>query len=279
LGGIAEFTYLIALLNTVMSLIVIYLFNYSNRSLYKWIDIIKVLKGLQTMDTIGIHEKKYMEMFIVKIRIIKTIMKTTIYSASIFLSITCITILIVFFDSFSNIYFAILNAIFFCLWAYSALSYTLISFLYFFIVCYYCKMKFKLLNNMIEKRRMFAGIKLVNDVVFEHNSICNEVLFYNKFWKKYLFIMIYALTPINLMLIQLIFFEDLQIAALIAAMATVTGLLFTLLMFNLITASINREASKSYKHLLKLNISVFYFQDSKTKIRVLSISTFFLISI
>jgi hypothetical protein len=59
------------LFGALMTLRLIYLFNYSDESLYEWLDIIKVLKGLKNMDSIGLKNEKEYESFVQRIKYFK----------------------------------------------------------------------------------------------------------------------------------------------------------------------------------------------------------------
>ena len=56
-GGITEYFNITAFIAAIMCTRITYLFNYSNASHYKWLDIIKAIKGLQTMESIGFYDK------------------------------------------------------------------------------------------------------------------------------------------------------------------------------------------------------------------------------
>jgi len=272
-GGIPQFNYMMGIIASVTSLRLVYLFNYSQNSLYKWLDIIKVLKGLQTMDTIGIRDQEKFKLFVMITKSMKFLMEIALYSAAVSLVIMCATVLILFRNSFSIIGFGILNSIYFCFWCYSVLLITTYTFLYFFITCYYCRLRLKSLNQNMLKKYEFSSSRLLNDILDEQNAIINEIISHNKFWKKYYFAMNYALIPFNLMVLQQIFFENLPLHSLISLSSLAVGYLISFLVLNLVTASVNREVSKSYKNLYKLYILIVSLRFTNVKIKVfLSIS-------
>jgi hypothetical protein len=61
LGGLTQFVYATRLFGAVMTRRLLHLFNYSDESLYKWLDIIKVLKGLENKDSIGLKNEEIYE--------------------------------------------------------------------------------------------------------------------------------------------------------------------------------------------------------------------------
>jgi len=102
-GGITEFYYIICAIASAMTLRVVLVFKYSDIRLYRWLDIIKVLKGLQTMDTIGIFDENEMRRFVKRVKYLRFLKKITIICASASIQILCAFILISYFDSFTSI--------------------------------------------------------------------------------------------------------------------------------------------------------------------------------
>ena len=83
-SGLTQFIYAIYLLGSVLSLRLIYIFNYSDESLYKWLDIIEVLKGLKSLDSIGPENNKQYELFVKRIKFFKFLIEISIKIDSIF---------------------------------------------------------------------------------------------------------------------------------------------------------------------------------------------------
>jgi hypothetical protein len=133
------------------------------------------------------------------------------------------------------------------------------SLLYYFIVCYYCKIRFKSFNNKLKritKLVIFFRHKKFLDLVEEHNSICCDIFMHNDFWRKYSFTIIYTIIPCSLMNLQHLFFENINIGIRGLLLVFAIGALFSLFELNLLMASINREAQKSYTFLLKVLLDV-----------------------
>jgi len=145
------------------------------------------------------------------------------------------------------------------------------SFLYYYIVCYYCRMRFRILNNFLvlkSANKMFIKYKLIDELFQEHNSICNKIVFYNKFWKHYFFAINYALIPFNLLLMQQIIFEKTNLSIFMTLFSVLCGSLGSHLMLNSIIASSNKESSKSYKSLHNLFLNFINVINIKRKIKV-----------
>ncbi len=66
----------------IPSLRLLYLFNYSDESLYKWLDIIKVLKGLENKDSIGLNNEEKYESFVQRIKFFKFVIEITLKFSS-----------------------------------------------------------------------------------------------------------------------------------------------------------------------------------------------------
>jgi hypothetical protein len=116
--------------------------------------------------------------------------------------------------------------------------------------------------------RLIGSCKKFKALIEEHNSICNDIKLHNKFWKYYSFAITYTLIPINLMTLQQVFFEDIIIPILILAIIFLVVFSSSQVMLNSITASINKEASISYKILIRLNLDSNSYIKFKDRIKV-----------
>jgi hypothetical protein len=266
-GGITEFCYTLGLFGQIISFIIICIFNYSDSNHYKWFQIIKVFKGIQTMDSIGFYDEKAIRKLITKIKFIKFFTIILADFGTIFVCLTSLTILIIFFNSL-NIIIGTLNALWLLISTFFVLKITT-SFLYYFIVCDYCRMRFKLFNDILRNTRKISGSRKVNKLLCEHNRICGQIIGYNKFWKNFYFAINYTLIPMNLMLLQQLLFEDLMLITFIAILIISVGYSLTHFVLNHLAASINREASKSHKYLQKLFIKILSSIDPKRKLKVI----------
>jgi hypothetical protein len=255
-GGITQYFYLMAISGSVLTLRVINLFNHKNMNYFRWIKIIEALKGLKSMDTIGIKDKNEFKIFIKKMNIFLLIITST-------------TILILLYDIKDLIIYGILSVLKFSGTFYFLATIMLYSLLYYFIVCYYCKIRFKSFNNKLKriaKTIIFIHHKKVLDLVEEHDRICCDIFMHNKFWRKYSFAIVYTFIPCNLMNLQQLFFENINIGFRGLAFILGMGTLFSLFRLNSIMASINREANKSYKFMFKLLLDIK--SDMKLSIKI-----------
>ena len=106
------------------------------------------------------------------------------------------------------------------------------------------------MDNLLKDKRIKS--KSIYKFIKEHNNVCHKIYIHNKFWKNYYLALNYTLIPFNLMFLHQISFENLNIFAYIVAVISFISQFSFHLMFNLMTASINNEAKKSYKILIKI---------------------------
>jgi len=165
-----------------------------------------------------------------------------------------ITLSLLLFDSTLMIIIGFISSLIFCVEFICVAIIISYSFLYYFIVCSYCKIRFKSLNNKISESitsRPFFVTKIVSELIEEQNNICNDIIVHNEFWKKYLFVITYSLIPVNLMILHSLLFEELVKYIFALTLMVVLASSFIQFTFISMTASINKESSKTYKLLFK----------------------------
>jgi hypothetical protein len=126
------------------------------------------------------------------------------------------------------------------------------TFFYYFIVCYCVEIRFNSFNKELFERKLLFKIRHIEEIIGEHNRICNDIQEYDKFWRKYYFILCYTIIPLNLMFLQQLLFYNLIITSVITITSIIIGLILSHIILNLITASVNKNASKSHKYLFKI---------------------------
>jgi hypothetical protein len=258
-------------LGSLISLRLIYLFNYSDENLYEWLDVIEVLKGLKSVNTIGLENKEEYKLFIRRIKFFKFLVEISL-KCFVYLSFfVLITIAFLVFDTTQSIFYGILNAMFHWLWMNCSFGVQLYSFLFYFIICYYFRLRFKLLNNNIPRNSKLYVAELNARIIREHNNICNDIAKYDKFWRRFYFALTYTIIPINLMFLQQILFDDLILTAILMASMAVIIYLFSHIILNLISASINASASKSHKFLFEFQTKFLSKINVRQRIKVLII--------
>jgi hypothetical protein len=273
-GEFPEFYYLIAIFMSTFSFRILHIFNHSNSNDNEWLKIIKVLNGSQSLDSLKIYYKNEMRKYIKKIKSLNFFINLWVYSNIIINLFTTLAILFLFFDSSDLIRFGLFSAFIYLINIYFWFSIILFSFFYYFIVCFYCKTIFESFNNSIKllfdgKGKPFLKYETIDRLIKDHNSICLDIKLYNKFWQKYYFSLTYTLIPISLLLMQLLLFEEQILPLFFVTLSSVLLTITSHLMFNLISASINSEASKSFKALLKIYLKTDSLLNTKRKIKVI----------
>jgi hypothetical protein len=269
IGGIIQFHRFEVIFGLISTLIIIIHFNYSND--LSWIEIIEILKGSQSMARIGIIEKESAEKLVNKIKFMKSVIQITLYSILFSATLMSIVITIIFYDSENILKYGIPSFILFSTILFTEPTCMLYSFLYYYTVITYCKMRFILYNNALRMksgRKLFIEYRIFIKILREHNSILNAIDSYNKFWKIYYFAITYTLIPVNLMLLQQIIFEDLPITDYLVCSSLLIGYLGLHLILNLMTASVYKESAKSHKYLYEFYLNSISLLNIKSKIKV-----------
>jgi hypothetical protein len=271
LGEFPEFYYLCVVFASILCIRILHIFNHSNSNDYEWLNIIKVLNGSQSLDSLKIYNKNELQKYIQKIITFKFFLNFFFYSLLVFDFFSTLAVLFLFFNYSDLIKFGLLSAFINLINSYFWVSVIGFSFLYYFIVCLYCKTIFKSFNNSIKQLfdgKTFLKYKTIDQLMKDHNSICLDIKLYNKFWQKYYFSLTYTLIPINLIFLQLILFEDKILLLLLILISFFLGTICSHLMFNLMTASINSEALKSFNALLEMYFKTNSLLNTNRKIKV-----------
>jgi hypothetical protein len=272
-GKFPEFYYLCAISVSILSFRILHIFNHSNGHEYEWLKIIQVLNGSQSLDSLKIFNENGIRKYIRKIKSFNFFVNLFIYSTIAFHFLTAVAVLFLFFNYSDLIRFGLFSAFIYLINCYFWMTTIGFGFFYYFIVCFYCKTIFNSFNNSIKllldgKSEAFLKFKSIDQLIEDHNSICLEIKLYNKFWQKYYFSLTYTLIPMNLLLLQLILFEEQILPLFCVSLSTCLGTIFSHFMFNLITSSINSEASKSNKSLHQMYLKANSLLNANRKIKV-----------
>jgi hypothetical protein len=267
-GGLTQFAYAIGFVGAVMTLRLIHLFNYSDESLYKWLVIIKVLKGLENKYLIGLKNEENYETFAQRIKLFKFLIEITLKFVALLVFFFYVGLAILVSDTIQGLFFRILNAIFHFLWLNYALGIHLYSILFFYMCCYYFEIRFKVLNNKISKNSKLSVDKLTTSIIREHNNICKDILEYNKFWKSFYLTLTYTIIPMNLMLLQQLLLDEITLTTVLIYSMAVTIYLIIFIVLNLISAEVNKNALESHKFLFKFQTKFLSLINVKQRIKV-----------
>jgi hypothetical protein len=171
-------------------------------------------------------------------------------------------------NTIQSLFFAILNSIFHILWLNYAFGIQLYSLLFYFMSCYYTEIRFKVLNKNMSRNSKLPVFKLTERIIREHNNICNDISKYDKFWKSFYFTLTYIIIPMNLMLLQQLILDDIVFTAISIYSLGVIIYLFSHKILNLISVSVNKNASKSHMFLFKFQTKFLSSINVKQRIKV-----------
>jgi hypothetical protein len=269
-GGITVYYYAAALSVTILSLRILTLFNSSNKSYFKWFEIINTLKGIEMNDNLRISGPKEFGSFTRKIRILKILIFYLFKFFDCVWILSLITLLITFYQLEDIIKYGIIASIFHWFWYHWVAALSIYSILTFYIVCEFCRIKFKLLNDKISRILSFEFIRLsaVDEILEEHNRICQTIFLYNRFWKKFYFGLNYTSILLSLLFLQLILFETILPIPYFISLFSLLSAFFLLQTFILITASVYKKSRESHKLIFKLLIEMDSILDTRRKIKV-----------
>jgi hypothetical protein len=249
IGGIVIYVLIAVFLLALMTAGFNYRFNTGIESHMKWLQIIKVLKGVSSVEELRIPEKnKVIKLFLNTDKLYKVLkLSFNCLMTIIFLMLTAI---IVFkYDLFRAISIGLISLIVLWLHSYYIASIFYYSLMYFLIISYYCKLRMNSINEnlkiLIEK--FIVPNKSIDNLLKDHNDICNTINDYNIFWKRIYELTLYGIIPINLIFLHQIFFEDLLLINRLAFIIAVIPNLSLLFVLNFMTASVHKEVSKSYR--------------------------------
>ncbi len=262
-----QFHRLETVLSLILTLAITILFNYSHNM--QWIEIIGILKGVRIMKNMRNSDLEFWQKFINRIKFVQIIIKLAVYSSIFFLTLTLVSFVIVSHDLIEIFKYGVIGIIIYFLMGFFVMFIISHSFLYFYIVCYYCRMRFRIFNNFLETKfvnKMFLKYKLLDELFREHNS--NKIIFYNKFWKHYFFAINYTLIPAYLLSLHQIIFVDSNLLIFMTLFSCLSGSLGLHFILNLLIGSINKESSKSYKSLHNFYLNSINLVNTKRKIKV-----------
>jgi hypothetical protein len=267
-GGLTQFVYAMCLFGSVMSLVLLYLFNYSDENFYKWLDIIKVLKGLENVNSIGLKSEENYESFVQRIKLFKFVIYITLKFSNYLIFFSFIGLAFLVSNTIQSLFFGILSAVFHWYWGKYGFGVQSYSFLYYFMSCYYFEIRFKIMNKNISRNSKLPVNKLTARIIREHNNVCNDIFEYNKFWKSFYFALTYTTIPINLMLLQQLLLDDIVLTAILVYSLSAIIYSFSHIALNLISASVNKNAMESHKFLFKFQTKFSSIINVRQKIKV-----------
>jgi hypothetical protein len=269
LGMLPQYARIDTLLSLLLANGIINLFNNGNKIYIQFFDIIKVLKGKKPKELIKIYDEKEMNKFARKVKFFKTLINYGVPIGD--LTVTCLALYIL----VTGYYPLYVTEGILCVTLYLSMAYIIImvcfnGFIYFFIVCYYCKIRLKIFNKILANSKLgeFLAKPSADEIINEINDICTDISKHNKFWRKYFGVLTFSLLPLNLTGIEQIVFSDMLTIAFIFVTMFCLGTLIGHYMLNLLAASVNKEANRSYKILFKFYVENNQYLNTNRKIKV-----------
>lgn len=250
IGMLPQFSRICTFTILIFTYRIIDMFSDKNLIYGQFFDIINFLKGTEAK--LRLQDVNETMNFKKKVKFIKAIIDFGVPFINLCVSSLCLTsIALKYYPDF--LLEGILGAILFCSMGYFIVMVVFNGFLYYFIVCYYCKIRLRLFNRTLAdfNSGKLLRAKSTNAILSDSNNCCLEVILHNKIWRKYYFTLTYVLFPVNLILLHQIIFAIVPFATLLFMIVFLIGALIAHYILNLLTASINKEISRSYKLLIK----------------------------
>ncbi len=249
IGGIVIYFLIASFLIGLMTSGFNYRFNTGIESHLKWLQIIKVLKGVSSVEELRISEKnKVIKLFLNTRKLYKALkLSFNFLMTIVFLMETAIILFK--YDFYRAITIGLISLIDFWLYCYYIAGIIYYSLMYFLIISYYCKLRMNSINKNLKilTEKFMIPNKSIDNLLKDHNHICNTIDDYNIFWKRIYELSLYGIIPTNLILLHQVFFGDLLPVNRLAFIIAVTSYLSLLFVLNFMTASVHKEVSKSYR--------------------------------
>ena len=244
-----EFGYILVNALQSMSLIFLIILNTSNKSDYKWFEIIDAFNGYETYRSIGLYDKIYTKYFVKKVNLIYFILTNMFKFMKIVLFLMSIFIFIIYFiENFETMVLGIMTIALYYIFVYAYFPNIMCVLCYYLMVCFYFKYRIKSFNNYfanIETKCLFKNPAKLNEIIISHNKLCLDIKLHNKFWKNIYFTVSYILLPVNTIFIQLFLFDTSLMGTKLLYLMFLFSCLSFLLALNIITSDINVNISKS----------------------------------
>ena len=252
-GAITQFFYVMAICGCFVTFNTKYVFIFSEKSDYQWIRVFDVLKSYEESVEPKDETQREMSSLIRKVKTLALIFQHFLTFLTLF------TICISTYLSVTNL---IMNnqlvyglgvILILPLYVYTtALPYFLFV-LCFYTVSNYCQSILKLFNKSLNKQNfsLFVNNRRIESIIANHNTICSEIIGFNRFWSRIYSGLIYTTIPIAQLLLHQLLFTNMNNVILFTLIAGASVLmLLSNFVLNLITASIYNQANHSYKAIL-----------------------------
>lgn len=227
---------------------------YQSRANISWLKVFAMMAGEISPPELGLWDIKLFNQLIKRNYLILSMGAQMIYSFTF--SLTILNIYAVTqFSFYNSIFFGIpwlIVTIPFCYY----LSGNIIScFTYFYIVCFYVKLRAQQVSQVIQKATMEnCPLTTVKRIVKIHNQLCACLAGYNKFWRKYFFATLFILLPCNLFMFHEVVYGHLNLVTRAVYILCVAETAVFIFMVTFNTAGASYEIHGTYTQLLSLYV-------------------------
>jgi len=236
-GDFKQLLYLVVILGTNLGVVIVFILNSNHQNSNKWFEIIRVINGHKTPESIGLWDKYLTQKFINKTKFIYWMSLLSIKLILFMGFIVTLFIIKHHFDAYNLIIYGILSAMVFQFQFTIGLPIVFVTLIYYLMVCYYIQYRIQNFRNylaFIQSNKALLKSKTLTKIMRNHNKLCLDIELHNTFWENMYFAIIYTMIPVNNFLIRLAIFEFSQFLYI----AFLTSTLLLLLTLNLITSNI-----------------------------------------
>jgi hypothetical protein len=269
LKGLIIFRHVFSFIYVTYSLFTMVLFRISSKKELEWYTVIRVIRGLESINIIGFNEyNQYLKFF----NNVKNKFCLIKYSFWIITIISIIGTGIMEINSYNFKEFLIFGTIELMLATITYLIPYLVTIqaaIYHYVIILYCKMRFKIIKESVNKSDIIRNNNTLYYFLIQNNSICGIISSYNKFWKRFYFIAVYSVFVIDLLFLHFFLFTPMN--RLIFFVAFIVSIIQVSIQLSILLylSSINDCATYSRKLSYRLYSSLFSESIPSTKLRSL----------
>ena len=263
-GGIPQFSFVIAIIYLLNTSAIILWFSFASNSVYRWLRIFQFInsfKEINSSKSRGEFKTFHLKLkFLINfVPIINKLVGTLIFFFPLL-------IFSINFEWKRFLFYGVPTTFIFTLFGSSISPVFCYSIFYYFLVCDYCRIRFKIFNKFLRNCLKLKTTDKYN-MYKDFSEICAEVLAFNRFWNRYQIVIVFFVTPGNLLTLHQLLFAKLNVIGIIINIIAFVVLIVSQFLLNLMTSSINSESKKSYKLLIQIQrkFSVSVTQDLKVR--------------
>jgi len=170
------------------------------------------------------------------------------------------------------ILFGILWSILWPVWTYTCGSLAFWSAAYYYIVCYYLKIRLNSIQNklrdLLSKSRtskIRSKCSTIKQILEEHNDLCRKIDNYNKFWRKYLTITLLIFISLVCFLSYLVFFPPMKWSLRLEFSVVLMGHTFLIIVLTYSASTISHFNYTLFRDLNSVNVKFNFSPNMKIR--------------